>query len=74
MPHLLVEIRSLGFVEIQGKDTGGIYKRLGEWLVEHWKMEEKREDIVRLCNDSENCRLLARVRIFMSYSYREALQ
>ena len=28
VPHLLIEIRSLGFVEIQGKDTGGIYKRL----------------------------------------------
>ena len=28
VPHLLLEIRSLGFVEVQGKDTGGIYKRL----------------------------------------------
>lgn len=28
VPHLLIEIRSVGFVEIQGKDTGGIYKRL----------------------------------------------
>lgn len=28
VPHLLIEIRSLGFVEVQGKDTGGIYKRL----------------------------------------------
>ena len=65
VPHLLLEIRSLGFVEIQGKDTGGIYKRLGEWLVEHWKMEEKREDIVRVCNDNENCRPLAMITIFM---------
>ena len=32
MPHLLIELRSLGFIEICGKDTGGIYQRLGAWL------------------------------------------
>lgn len=27
VPHLLIELRSLGFVEVCGKDAGGIYAR-----------------------------------------------
>eukprot|EP00434_Breviolum_minutum_P036229 symbB.v1.2.032095.t1/scaffold3754.1/size70833/6 len=55
VPHLLIEIRSLGFVEVQGKDTGGIYERLGKWLVENWKVQEKTQDIVELCNEDQDC-------------------
>lgn len=55
VPHLLIEIRSLGFVEVQGKDTGGIYERLGKWLVENWKVEEKTLDIVEVCNPDPDC-------------------
>eukprot|EP00971_Amphidinium_carterae_P017990 354529-Amphidinium_carterae.1 len=40
VPHLLIEIRSLGFVEIQGKDTGGIYQKLDEWLARNWRCEK----------------------------------
>mmetsp|Transcript_75871 Transcript_75871/g.180267 ORF Transcript_75871/g.180267 Transcript_75871/m.180267 type:complete len:1130 (+) Transcript_75871:72-3461(+) len=36
VPHLLIELRSLGYVEICGKDTGGIYARLSEWLEKNW--------------------------------------
>lgn len=32
VPHLLIELRNLGFVEICGKDTGAIYQRLDGWL------------------------------------------
>ena len=66
VPHLLIEIRSLGFVEIQGKDTGGIYKRLEaleffesavhccqEWLKKHWKMVEKKQDVCMVCREDE---------------------
>jgi hypothetical protein len=28
LPHLLVELRNLGFIEVCGKDTGGIFERL----------------------------------------------
>jgi len=28
LPHLLIELRSLGFIEVCGKDTGGIFERL----------------------------------------------
>jgi len=45
----------LGFVEVQGKDTGGIYERLGKWLVENWKVEEKTLDIVEVCNPDPDC-------------------
>ena len=55
VPHLLIEIRSLGFVEIQGKNTGGIYERLDQWLKEHWKVEEKTIDFLEVCNDEAEC-------------------
>ena len=48
IPHLLIEIRSLGFVELQGKDTGGIYGRLDHWLKEHWKVLDKTLDFVEV--------------------------
>ena len=41
VPHLLIEIRSLGFVEVQGKDTGGIYERLSDWLVKNWNVTDR---------------------------------
>ena len=37
VPHLLIELRNLGFVEVQGKDTGGIYSRLDDWLRREWR-------------------------------------
>ncbi|OLP89094.1 Poly(ADP-ribose) polymerase pme-5 [Symbiodinium microadriaticum] len=55
VPHLLLEIRSMGFVEIQGKDTGGIYQRLDQWLKEHWKMQEKQEDLIQVCKEEADC-------------------
>eukprot|EP00927_Polykrikos_kofoidii_P066406 TRINITY_DN62006_c0_g1_i1.p1 TRINITY_DN62006_c0_g1~~TRINITY_DN62006_c0_g1_i1.p1 ORF type:complete len:1025 (-),score=129.32 TRINITY_DN62006_c0_g1_i1:206-3280(-) len=36
IPHLLVELRSLGYIEICGKDMGGIYSRLEIWMAETW--------------------------------------
>lgn len=39
VPHLLVELRSLGYVEICGKDMGGIYGRLEEWMQQTWGCE-----------------------------------
>lgn len=32
IPHLLIELRSLGYIEVCGKNTGNIYERLGQWL------------------------------------------
>ena len=39
IPHLLVELRSLGYIEICGKDMGGIYQRLEDWMGEQWGCE-----------------------------------
>jgi len=39
IPHLLIELRSLGFIEICGKDMGGIYQRLEEWMSQNWGCE-----------------------------------
>eukprot|EP00929_Paragymnodinium_shiwhaense_P104730 TRINITY_DN69407_c0_g1_i1.p1 TRINITY_DN69407_c0_g1~~TRINITY_DN69407_c0_g1_i1.p1 ORF type:complete len:1073 (+),score=153.34 TRINITY_DN69407_c0_g1_i1:162-3380(+) len=39
VPHLLVELRSLGYIEICGKNIGGVYDRLSEWLDEKWNCE-----------------------------------
>ena len=42
--------RSLGFVEIQGKDTGGIYHKLEEWLIKNWGARKKDRDITEVFN------------------------
>ena len=57
MPHLLIEIRSLGFVEIQGKDTGGVYGKLDQWFKEHWHLEDKTVDMMETCNEGQDCSL-----------------
>ncbi|CAJ1379214.1 unnamed protein product [Effrenium voratum] len=55
VPHLLIEIRSLGFVEIQGKDTGGIYQKLDSWLKQHWRATEKTQDLILKCAEEQTC-------------------
>ena len=57
VPHLLIEIRSLGFVEIQGKDTGGVYGKLDHWFKEHWHLEDKTVDMMETCNEDQECNL-----------------
>lgn len=44
--HLLVELRNLGFVEIQGKDVGGIYARLQKWFRHTWVLRDTDKDLV----------------------------
>eukprot|EP00435_Cladocopium_sp_Y103_P067206 s990_g29.t1 len=44
-PHLLVQIRSLGIVEICGKNHGGIFERLGDWLRSSWGLVEHSSDL-----------------------------
>lgn len=39
MPHLQIQLRNLGFVEVCGKDVSGIYERLTQWLRENWECE-----------------------------------
>ncbi|CAJ1445964.1 unnamed protein product, partial [Effrenium voratum] len=51
VPHLLIEIRSLGYVEIQGKDTGGIYQKLDAWLTKHWRAKETTQTIIAQCEE-----------------------
>lgn len=35
-PHLLVELRDAGFIEVCGDDTDGIYDKLEKWLKKQW--------------------------------------
>lgn len=37
VPHLLIELRSLGYIEVCGKDTGGIYERLRTYLTQNFR-------------------------------------
>ena len=60
VPHLLIEIRSLGFVEIQGKDTGGVYGKLDHWFKEHWHLEDKTRDMVETVSQEQDCSLAER--------------
>jgi len=35
-PHLLVELREAGYIEVCGQDVDGIYEKLAEWLKRVW--------------------------------------
>merc|ERR550514_355852 len=35
-PHLLVELRDAGYIEVCGEDTDGIYDKLEAWLKKQW--------------------------------------
>ena len=43
-PHLMIELRQAGYIEINGPDTKGIYGKLGEWLKETWKATPQTAD------------------------------
>lgn len=51
VPHLLIELRNLGFIEIQGKNTGGIYEKLDEWFRAKWMVAPLEHDIGTVVND-----------------------
>lgn len=55
VPHLLVEVRSLGFVELQGKNTGGIYEKLGAWLRNTWGAEVLDKDLQEKVSKDKLC-------------------
>eukprot|EP00933_Yihiella_yeosuensis_P033814 TRINITY_DN27448_c0_g1_i1.p1 TRINITY_DN27448_c0_g1~~TRINITY_DN27448_c0_g1_i1.p1 ORF type:complete len:984 (-),score=175.77 TRINITY_DN27448_c0_g1_i1:70-3021(-) len=40
IPHLLIELRSVGFIEICGKDIGGIYGKLDRWFKETFRCQD----------------------------------
>ncbi|CAE7812633.1 Parp14 [Symbiodinium microadriaticum] len=65
-PHLLVQIRSLGLVEICGKNHGGIFERLGDWLQRTWGLvvhsTDIRPDIYVPCNPLQSPKLRLQVR------------
>jgi len=65
-PHLLVQIRSLGIVEICGKNHGGIFERLGDWLQSSWGLVEHtsdlRPDVYVPCNPLKSAKLHLQVR------------
>jgi len=39
-PHLLVELREAGFIEVCGQDVDGIHKKLLDWLHREWSCKE----------------------------------
>ena len=43
--HLLIELRNVGFVELQGKDIGDIYSKLDGWLGRTWGARRLLQDI-----------------------------
>jgi len=65
-PHLLVQIRSLGIVEICGKNHGGIFERLAAWLKSTWNLVEHtsdlRPDVYVPCNPFKSAQLQLQVR------------
>merc|ERR1719428_2506991 len=43
-PHLMIELRQAGYVEVNGPNTNGIHQKLGEWLKETWKAKGVKAD------------------------------
>jgi len=42
-PHLMVELRDAGFVEVCGTDTDGVYAKFDKWLKSSWKCQLNRD-------------------------------
>eukprot|EP00931_Biecheleriopsis_adriatica_P116494 TRINITY_DN92132_c0_g1_i1.p1 TRINITY_DN92132_c0_g1~~TRINITY_DN92132_c0_g1_i1.p1 ORF type:complete len:924 (-),score=158.27 TRINITY_DN92132_c0_g1_i1:133-2904(-) len=40
VPHLLIELRNLGYIEICGKNIGGIYEKLDEFFRQQFRAQE----------------------------------
>mmetsp|Transcript_84461 Transcript_84461/g.196356 ORF Transcript_84461/g.196356 Transcript_84461/m.196356 type:complete len:879 (-) Transcript_84461:139-2775(-) len=51
-PHLLVELRGAGFVEVNGEDVDDIYAKFHSWLTGSWGCQEvvSRADAEPFCN------------------------
>jgi len=39
-PHLLVELRGTGYIELNGEDVDGIYDKLDKWFKDQWKCSD----------------------------------
>jgi hypothetical protein len=58
-PHIMLELRAAGYVEINGANTQGIHDKLERWLVETWKA-------TRIGNDPSFCDIKFRCKAFSS--------
>merc|ERR1719424_1469947 len=43
-PHIMIELRSVGYIEINGPDTNGVHAVLDGWLRQHWGAERVQAD------------------------------
>jgi len=43
-PHIMIELRAVGYIEVNGRDTDGVYELLRTWLSKHWKAESIKAD------------------------------
>mmetsp|Transcript_56442 Transcript_56442/g.175098 ORF Transcript_56442/g.175098 Transcript_56442/m.175098 type:complete len:880 (-) Transcript_56442:72-2711(-) len=55
VPHLLIEIRSFGFLELQGKNTGGIYEKLDQWFKRNWRLQDHMHGLRSVAPDHQDC-------------------
>eukprot|EP00929_Paragymnodinium_shiwhaense_P037866 TRINITY_DN2008_c0_g3_i1.p1 TRINITY_DN2008_c0_g3~~TRINITY_DN2008_c0_g3_i1.p1 ORF type:complete len:931 (+),score=212.22 TRINITY_DN2008_c0_g3_i1:78-2870(+) len=49
-PHVIVELRDAGYVEVCGQDTDDIHKRLQQWLEEKWGCVQIIKDEEKFCD------------------------
>lgn len=64
VPHLLIELRNVGFVEICGKDLGGIYQKLDTFFRTQWKATEATHSMQSIAGE-DDCGCAAQVRFGM---------
>eukprot|EP00929_Paragymnodinium_shiwhaense_P031281 TRINITY_DN17559_c0_g3_i1.p1 TRINITY_DN17559_c0_g3~~TRINITY_DN17559_c0_g3_i1.p1 ORF type:complete len:1062 (+),score=303.83 TRINITY_DN17559_c0_g3_i1:104-3187(+) len=49
-PHLMVELRQAGYVEICGEDVDGIYGRLDDWMKSSWRVQDIYSSAEKFCD------------------------
>jgi len=49
-PHMMVELREAGYIEVCGKDVGGIHGKLTNFLQDDWKCTPERQMMEAFCD------------------------
>jgi len=53
-PHLMIELRQAGHIEVNGPNTNGIHDKLEQWLKQTWKARRTKADL-QYCDVKFRC-------------------
>jgi hypothetical protein len=58
-PHIMIELRMAGFIEVNGANTGSIHETLQEWMESSWKAQRMQND-PNFCDVNFRCSVFKR--------------